>query len=280
MELSEKSSSVGGIIAAGENCLPWAALICSVGLHLGALAGLAAWGDGTRNVQAPIWGVTQAASAAGEFVEMELDADLGQHPEAADTAAATASPLEQSAREVAAESPPSSRVSEFVEESPATPTDRELEKAPPRKPAPPAHERPPAISTAAAKPRSSPKETLRGSTLHRGTADHVAKTSAGTAGNGGATASASRGPAYLNNTPPTYPPTARQAGQQGLVLLWVAINERGSVADLRLQRSSGFPELDAAALSAVRAWRFRPAVRSEVPVPAAIRVPVRFQLDQ
>ncbi len=63
------------------------------------------------------------------------------------------------------------------------------------------------------------------------------------------------------------------------MLLWVTINERGSVANLTLRRSSGFPELDAAALDAVRGWRFRPATRGGVPVSDAIRVPVRFNLD-
>jgi protein TonB len=56
------------------------------------------------------------------------------------------------------------------------------------------------------------------------------------------------------------------------------VGRDGTVADARVERSSGSRDLDREALRAVRGWRFRPALRDGVPVPAAVLVPVRFAL--
>jgi protein TonB len=43
--------------------------------------------------------------------------------------------------------------------------------------------------------------------------------------------------------------------------------------------TSGYPSLDAAALSAVRQWRFIPATQAGRSVLAVADVPIRFRLD-
>ncbi|MGR6327617.1 energy transducer TonB [Sphingomonas sp. XXL09] len=64
-----------------------------------------------------------------------------------------------------------------------------------------------------------------------------------------------------------YPPVARRAGQQGRVLLKLAIDAQGKPTDCTVTESSGFALLDAETCSmAMRNARFHPARQSGVPV--------------
>lgn len=85
---------------------------------------------------------------------------------------------------------------------------------------------------------------------------------------------------YLNNPKPNYPKFARDRGQQGRVLLAVHVGADGRPLTVRLERSSGFPLLDAAAQEAVERWRFVPARRGQTPVEAWAQVPIAFGLAQ
>lgn len=58
------------------------------------------------------------------------------------------------------------------------------------------------------------------------------------------------------NLPPEYPPAARRRQQEGTVVIAFACDERGVVTEVTVQRSSGHALLDAAAVAAVRLWRF------------------------
>ena len=83
---------------------------------------------------------------------------------------------------------------------------------------------------------------------------------------------------YLTNPKPIYPRLARQRRQQGLVLLHVAVTADGLAADVRVKQSSRFELLDAAAIGAVRQWRFTPAQKGNRPIACQIEVPVRFKI--
>ena len=85
-------------------------------------------------------------------------------------------------------------------------------------------------------------------------------------------------PAYLNNPRPAYPRLARRNGEEGTVLLRVLVTHEGRAARLELDRSSGFPLLDGAALEAVKEWRFVPASKGAEPVEDWVRVPIVFRL--
>lgn len=85
--------------------------------------------------------------------------------------------------------------------------------------------------------------------------------------------------AYLRNPPPRYPPAARRNGDEGTVMLRVRVTADGAAAQVELDRSSGFPLLDGAALDAVRGWRFVPARRGTRSVEDWVRVPVVFRLE-
>jgi protein TonB len=85
---------------------------------------------------------------------------------------------------------------------------------------------------------------------------------------------------YLRPPAPRYPPLARQARQQGTVLLLVWIDTEGRPARVQLQRSSGQPLLDRAAITAVREALFRPVVESGIARAARVLIPIEFSLNQ
>ncbi len=82
----------------------------------------------------------------------------------------------------------------------------------------------------------------------------------------------------LDNPAPVYPTRSRQMREQGRVLLDVYILPDGSVGEIRLRESSGFPRLDRSALEAVKGWRYVPAMRGGVAIPYWYVQPVNFTL--
>lgn len=83
-------------------------------------------------------------------------------------------------------------------------------------------------------------------------------------------------PAAQDTPPPDYPLAVACAGIGGVVELNISLGPDGKPADIRVERSSGQPLLDAAARDGVRSWRFRPATRSGKPVTTRMRIPVTF----
>ena len=67
-----------------------------------------------------------------------------------------------------------------------------------------------------------------------------------------------REPRKLVDVAPIYPDIARAARVEGLVILEATIDERGFVIDARVLRS--VPLLDAAALAALKQWRYTPTL--------------------
>lgn len=78
---------------------------------------------------------------------------------------------------------------------------------------------------------------------------------------------------------PAYPAQSRRLGETGKVILRVTLDERGKVAKAMLERSSGYPRLDEAALGAVREWQCTPARRNGQPVEATALQPFNFVLE-
>jgi protein TonB len=98
--------------------------------------------------------------------------------------------------------------------------------------------------------------------------------SAGSQASEGAEAST---PSPVYNPAPAYPPDALAARLTGRVVLRVEVAADGRVIQASVHRSSGAASLDAAALAAVRGWRFSPAARSDAPS-REVAVPVNFVL--
>lgn len=84
-------------------------------------------------------------------------------------------------------------------------------------------------------------------------------------------------PTKVHHVVPMYPALARASHTQGIVILEATIDVRGAVTDARVLRS--VPLLDAAAIDAVRQWRFTPTRLNGEPVPVVMSVTVEFRLQ-
>jgi len=76
---------------------------------------------------------------------------------------------------------------------------------------------------------------------------------------------------------PQYPPLARQARVQGVVLLRAMISREGKIE--HLQVVSGHPMLVQSAMDAVLQWRYRPYYLNNEPVEVETQVTVNFTLS-
>jgi protein TonB len=75
---------------------------------------------------------------------------------------------------------------------------------------------------------------------------------------------------------PAYPPLARQARIQGVVILQAQISKDGSIENLQL--ISGHPMLAPAAIEAVKQWKYKPYLLNGEPVEVDTQVQVNFTL--
>jgi TonB family protein len=86
-----------------------------------------------------------------------------------------------------------------------------------------------------------------------------------------------RVPIKTKDVRPVYPPEAQQNRIQGIIIIEVVVNANGEVVDPCVLRT--VPELEAAALEAVRQWQFQPAVYDGKPWPVVMTVTVNFTLQ-
>lgn len=84
-------------------------------------------------------------------------------------------------------------------------------------------------------------------------------------------------PIALHRVDAAYPSDALRERREASVELFVTVAADGSVAHVELA-SSGGESFDAAAIAAVKQWRFEPARRGDSPIVSRIRVPVVFTL--
>jgi protein TonB len=83
----------------------------------------------------------------------------------------------------------------------------------------------------------------------------------------------------LPHTLTLYPILAQRLNEEGDVRLRVLVLSSGEVGDVRVVRSSGFAQLDAAALIGVGYWYYTPAMKDHQPVDCWIEVLVRFRMQ-
>ncbi|MCD8350719.1 MAG: TonB family protein [Planctomycetaceae bacterium] len=77
---------------------------------------------------------------------------------------------------------------------------------------------------------------------------------------------------------PEYPQGARRRGEQGEVLVRASIDASGRCVGAAVERSSGYPDLDSAALDTVRRASFAPASEDGIPIAMEDRFIIEFQL--
>lgn len=74
-----------------------------------------------------------------------------------------------------------------------------------------------------------------------------------------------------------YPPLLRDAGIGGVARVWFHIDARGRVVERRLHESSGYAELDRAALRVAERMEFAPALNRDRRVPVWVSMEIRFE---
>jgi protein TonB len=85
---------------------------------------------------------------------------------------------------------------------------------------------------------------------------------------------------YLVRPQPVFPRVSRELGEQGTVRLRVLVDEQGRPREIEVAKSSGFSRLDQAAISALRATRFKPYQEGGVALQRWVLTPVTFNLEE
>jgi TonB family protein len=83
-------------------------------------------------------------------------------------------------------------------------------------------------------------------------------------------------PRALEVPDPEYPEKAQRRGIQGTIVLAVAINNKGEIDKVKIVQQLD-PDLDQAAVDAVKRWRFAPAEKDGKAVPFQTLLEVSFQ---
>ena len=81
----------------------------------------------------------------------------------------------------------------------------------------------------------------------------------------------------VHKVQPSYPPLARQARIQGVVVLEALIGKDGGIQNLHVV--SGHPMLTNAALEAVKEWKYKPYYLIGEPVEVSTTINVNFTLS-
>ena len=84
-------------------------------------------------------------------------------------------------------------------------------------------------------------------------------------------------PALVSRVEPKYPPLAVRAQVEGVVILEAVVDRQGRVEQVEILRS--IPLLDAAAVAAVRQWRYSPLLLNGKPERFVLTVSVSFSLN-
>jgi TonB family protein len=84
-------------------------------------------------------------------------------------------------------------------------------------------------------------------------------------------------PTKIRHVDPVYPPDAKANGVAGVVIIEAIIDPQGMVKGARVLRS--IPQLDEAAVDAVKQWQFVPTLLNGAPVPVIMTVTVNFTLQ-
>lgn len=188
----------------------------------------------------------------------------------------------------------SASVAEVAEELPAkteTPVEPQAETVAAKVEAQP--EESPAVAEVASQPEAQPQVPTQARTAPQAEAPQMvaekteAVTSSGNGAGGGSGQQASAGQgsavsgpirnsndlkALRGNPNPVYPARDRLGRRQGTTVVLGRISPEGRVTDIKLEKSSGSPSMDAASLQAFRNWRYQPGQEGWVRKPFEFRL--------
>lgn len=83
-------------------------------------------------------------------------------------------------------------------------------------------------------------------------------------------------PMAVETPPPEYPEELACAGIEGEVGVLLTIGVDGIPKNVKVEDTSGHPQLDAAAVDAVKGWKFQAGTSRGQPAESPLRVPVKF----
>jgi protein TonB len=92
------------------------------------------------------------------------------------------------------------------------------------------------------------------------------------------TAAVDAKPLPIRTPPPEYPAELRDLNLAGTVVLAVSIDEKGEVTTCEVTKSTD-KRFEAAAVEAVRKWKFNPATKNKTPVSCKVTLPIRFAAE-
>ena len=87
-------------------------------------------------------------------------------------------------------------------------------------------------------------------------------------------------PTPVSKIQPAVPSSLQSKGIGGKVLIACVVDESGKVVSTSIKQSSGHPELDKAAASAVSRWKFKPATKAGRNVRSNCLVPYNFEVKK
>ncbi len=79
--------------------------------------------------------------------------------------------------------------------------------------------------------------------------------------------------------PPSYPKSAFEQRQVGVVNLRVEVDAQGHPTDVQVLSATNPGVFDAVSIAAARSWTYRPAVKHGQPVAGAVKIPITFAMD-
>ena len=92
------------------------------------------------------------------------------------------------------------------------------------------------------------------------------------------TAAVDTKPLPIRTPQPEYPANLRAQNVEGMVVLAVSIDEKGEVTTCEVTKSTD-KRFEAAAVEAVRRWKFNPATKNNTPVSCKVTLPIRFSAE-
>ncbi len=86
-------------------------------------------------------------------------------------------------------------------------------------------------------------------------------------------------PRATSRFPPRYPPALLKRKVSGRVVVRAMVDESGAVGEVSVKESSGHGEMDRSAMSAIKRWRFKPAIKGGRKVRAPVVQPFNFKVQ-
>lgn len=79
--------------------------------------------------------------------------------------------------------------------------------------------------------------------------------------------------------PPSFPRSAFEQRQTGVVTLRVEVDAQGRPTEVKVISATNPGVFDAVSIAAARSWTYRPALKNGKPVAAAVKIPITFAMD-